>query len=968
MRLRAAQLIGREAEVTELGETLRHLDRSRGGTAFLVGDGGVGKTRLVAELIGSALDAGVRVLKGRSSTIGPMVPLRPLTEALMPLSRGGVTPDEASLGPYRPVLGRLVPGWSTGAPDQGSTVVLAEAVLRLLSSAGRDNGCLLVLEDLHDADTETLAVVEYLVDNLEQQPLMLVATIRPEPGEALRLAESAGRRGSATVFRLAPLDADEVGRMIASCLDTEPGMLSAEVLTQMWQDSAGIPYLVEELLQGAVAGGSLVREGATWRVAGDLRRNMPRALLEGAIHRIDQLGPQGRTLLSAAAVLGRRFPLSVLQLVTGFDDRSLLSHLHASVAARLVTADEPAPDWYAFQHPLTAEALLAQLTPSARAALSHQAANAIETLNPGLPGDWCPLAATLRADAGDAVRAGRLFTEAGRRALADGAVGSAVALLDRAERLLAGGGDFAARAEALEALLPALADTGDLTRALSLAGSLRELVGAGLGEARLAALHTRLAHVAYMAGRWADGNNQIERARALLGTSPDEALTALTDVVEAYLCLDTPGQDRTLRAERLARAALATAERHNLPLVTCQAWELLGVVARERDLSEASTCLERAMSTAERNSLPLQRMYALTRLGGIRWLDDGSTATLEEARTEARRLGAVTVVYDVDGILTLHDVLCGRFAEARALGDETLTMAGRLKMTSLVRYLLMTRSVLAAHQGDRAAMEETLTEFQHWGGSGSPEEPLALGLARVFCALLEENRELAARNLADLQALEAENPTTFHLGGRQGLGLLLDVQDGRADRGDLDRVAASAAGRMRWNRHFVLLAEAVLLGREGRPEAAGRAALSARQAGAPYPTARHLGQRLVAAEAHAMGWGDPETWLREAEHHFRETSATAVAGACRTLLRSIGAPVRQHRTGSDRIPPELRLKGMTVREYEIFRLLADRPSNKDIAARLYISPRTVEKHVANLIAKTGSSSRSQLCALAAEQA
>ncbi|MEU9247823.1 helix-turn-helix transcriptional regulator [Streptomyces sp. NPDC048385] len=61
------------------------------------------------------------------------------------------------------------------------------------------------------------------------------------------------------------------------------------------------------------------------------------------------------------------------------------------------------------------------------------------------------------------------------------------------------------------------------------------------------------------------------------------------------------------------------------------------------------------------------------------------------------------------------------------------------------------------------------------------------------------------------------------------------------------------------------------------------------------------------------------------------------------------------------------MKGMTVREYEIFRLLADRPSNKDIAARLYISPRTVEKHVASLIAKTGLPNRSQLCALAAEQ-
>lgn len=338
-----------------------------------------------------------------------------------------------------------------------------------------------------------------------------------------------------------------------------------------------------------------------------------------------------------------------------------------------------------------------------------------------------------------------------------------------------------------------------------------------------------------MAGRWADGNNQIERARALLGPDPDEAHTALTDVVEAYLCLDTPGQDRTQRAERLARAAIDTAERHDQPLVACQAWELLGVVARERDPAEAITYLERAMSTAERHSLPLQRMYALTRLGGSRWLADGSTATLDEARIEARRLGAVTVVYTLDGILALHDVLRGRFAEARTLGDEALTMAARLRLTPVARYLLMTRSVLAAHQGDRAAMEEALTEFGRWGGSGSPEEPLALGLARVFCALLEEDRDRAARDMAGLQALEDENPSTFHLGGRHGLGLLLDLLDGRADRDRLDRVAASSAGRMRWNRHFVLLAEAVLLGREGEPRRPTGRPCSPRRPARPTP-------------------------------------------------------------------------------------------------------------------------------------
>ncbi|MFJ6215471.1 AAA family ATPase [Streptomyces sp. NPDC092296] len=965
MRVRAIDLVGRDTEVALLKGSLGKVQEGHGCAAFLVGQGGIGKSRLVAEVAGAAVDTGMRVLKGRSSTIGSMVPLRPLTEALMPLSRGGEPLDEAALGPYRPVLGRLIPDWNTGTQDQSSMVVLGEAVLRLLAATARGRGCLLVLEDLHDADTETLAVAEYLIDNLDQFPVMLLVTVRTEPSDALALAESAMRRRSGTALRLAPLTRDETARMIASCLGTDPAAVPGEALTRIWDDSAGNPFLIEELLQGVITGGSLVRDGEGWQVVGNLRREVPRALLQGVIHRIDQLGPQGQLLLSAAAVLGRRFPLSVLQRMTGIDDRSLLSHLHAGVAAQLVIADEPAPDWYAFHHPLTAEALLAQLTPGGRADLSAKAAESVEALHPALEGEWCALAASLHSDAGDTARAGRLFTEAGRRALAGGAIGSAVALLDRAERLLAAGPDSTARAEALEALLPALAETGDMVRALSLADSLRELVGAGLGAPRLAALHTRLAQVAYMAGRWPDGNDQIERARVLLGPEPDEIHTAPIDVVAAYLSLDTPGPDRTQRAEQLARRAIEAAERHDLPLVACQAWELLGVIARERDLNEAAACLEQAMTTAERHSLPLQRTYALARLGGSHWLAEGETTTLEAAREEARRLGTVTVLYTLDGIMALHHVLLGRFTEARTLGDDCLTMATRLKLTPVVRYVLMAKAVQAAHQADRAAMDEALAEFGRWGGSGSPEEPLALGLARAFCALLEEDRPRAARDLAGLHALEAENPTTFHLSGRHGIGLLLDVLADRADRDRHDRVAASSAGRMRWNRQFVLLAEAVLLGREGRPDAANRAAQLAREAAAPYPTARRLALRLVAEEAHRDGWGDPEGWLREAEHHFRQLPAPAVAGACRTLLRAIGAPVRQHRTGSGRIPAQLRLQGVTVREYEIFELLAERLSNKAIADRLFISPRTVEKHIASLISKTGQPSRSGLCELAA---
>ncbi|MDQ3789797.1 MAG: LuxR C-terminal-related transcriptional regulator, partial [Actinomycetota bacterium] len=129
--------------------------------------------------------------------------------------------------------------------------------------------------------------------------------------------------------------------------------------------------------------------------------------------------------------------------------------------------------------------------------------------------------------------------------------------------------------------------------------------------------------------------------------------------------------------------------------------------------------------------------------------------------------------------------------------------------------------------------------------------------------------------------------------------------------------------------------------------------------------AGHLAARLVAADAAADGWGDPVTWLRAAEEYFHDAAVPAVASACRALLRRYGAPVQQRRSGHDLVPRELRDVGVTVREYEVFVLVAERFGNKDIARRLHISPKTVEKHVASLLAKTRRPNRVALTEYAA---
>jgi DNA-binding CsgD family transcriptional regulator len=451
----------------------------------------------------------------------------------------------------------------------------------------------------------------------------------------------------------------------------------------------------------------------------------------------------------------------------------------------------------------------------------------------------------------------------------------------------------------------------------------------------------------------------------VLAAAPDESVAAAVDVTAAYLALDTPGPDRTQHAEKLARSAADTAERHGLPVVACQARELLATVARERDPEESAAMLRQALATAERHRLPLQRMYAATRLGGNAWLADGDTTGLVAVREEALRLGSVNIVHTVDGILVLDAVLRGRYDTARSAAAECMAVVRRLRLAPVVRYVLMAQAVLAAHHADRAAMERSLAAFAEWDGAGSQEEALGLGLARAFCALLEEDRDLAREELRQVLALEAGNPSTYHLGGTHGLVLLLDVLAGDADRGRHEEITATAVARMRWNRQFVLLSEAVLLGRENAGERAAATVEAALAVAEPYPLAQHLGLRLIADAAHQDGWGDPVGWLRRAEHYFHERDVQAVTGACRAGLRRLGASVHQHRTGTSGIPDRLRAQGVTVREFEVFRLLAERLSNKDIADRLFISPRTAEKHIASLVTKTGAANRADLCARSA---
>ncbi|MFD0276491.1 AAA family ATPase [Kitasatospora sp. NPDC127111] len=993
MRTTSSITVGRAAELGLLGSALAAARQRAGRAVFLLGEAGIGKSRLAGECAYQAYEAGLPVLRGRGSSTLTVTPFRPLIEALSSRFRAAGTPTDPELDPYRPALARLVPEWrgaAAGAAGYPETVVeLAEALLRLLAVLGRDQGCVLLLEDLHDTDAETVAVLEYLVDNLAGLPVLLVGTLRAEPGPALDLVRAAERRRAAVVAELRPLTPADVRAMAAAILESEVAEVPPAVLEQLAERGDGCPYLVEELLADMLASDALHRTDGRWEVAGGLGTAVPSTIVRSWGRRIDELDPPVRELLVTAATLGSRFSVTTVQLITGYDDRTLFSHLRSASEANVIVPDGADPDRYAFRHTLTADAVTATMAPAERAAVARRAARAILRTDPELGEERRQLVASLLLAGGDRAGAAVHFAEAGRRMLEAGAAGSAVVLLERAHELA----DDAGRAAVTEQLLPALAESGRLDRAFELVRTLppvpaRTPAGTCSPAAdRRVGLHTRLAWAAVMAERTADATVQLAAARALTGAHPRPEQDAALVVVEGHLALlpgheapplpapdatatdpadARPARARLAETERLARHAAEVAERSGLPVVACQAWQLLALLARERGFDAADACLERMLAVAEAHSLPVWRVEAMLRLGANAFMRTGDGTRLARAREAAAGLGAIVLTQTLDGLLAMNAVLRGEWRTAREIVDRCLDATARLHNLAAHRYLLLGSATLAAHLGRSREMDRELLRFKHAGGEESFLMPLRHGLCRAVGALLAEDRTRARAELAAGLAWELEHPSVFYLAGRHGLHPLLEVADGAWTRAEFAAATTAPAAELAWNRQFLLFAEAVLLGREHRPDDAARTLAEARAAAAPFPLAHHLGLRLAAEAALTDGWGEPVVWLRAAEEYFHAAEIRPVAAACRSLLRRAGASVAQHRGGRDAVPARLRTRGVTLREYEVFLLLPDRPGNQQLAGKLSISPRTVEKHLANLLTKTGCPDRAALCALAAD--
>ena len=453
--------------------------------------------------------------------------------------------------------------------------------------------------------------------------------------------------------------------------------------------------------------------------------------------------------------------------------------------------------------------------------------------------------------------------------------------------------------------------------------------------------------------RWAAARRQLGIAGDLLAADPHARLAAGTAVLNAEVAFADNDID-TARA--LAESALASPQAS--PQVRCHALELLGRVLRGKDLDAARDAFEQALATADASELAVWRLRALHQLGTIDMFDDARdmfddarTDRLSQARRIADELGAASTGAVIDLQLTAVALFRYELGEAEQHAQSALATTTQLGLAKTHAIGLLFLGEVQALRRDRVGMDHFLA-LAHAAEPGDPEiEGSALAGARGMLALLNDDKAGALEGLgrggAILDTLPQQGPAPY-----RAVWPLLLAADGDADAAAaIDNARRIGLPVNRVNRGILGYADAILAGRAGDQHRATELALAADSELRHYPVWADLA-RLYAARAGAGGRLGP---------------AAAVAGDCGRHV-----PPARDRAAGAALPPLLEQPqpsrwsrlGITDRQADVLRLVAEGISNKEIAARLHLSPRTVEKHIESLLRKTAARSRTQLVAIA----
>ena len=682
-------LVGRDGELAALRRLVDAARTGSGGAVLVVGEAGIGKSRLLTEAAALARAAGFVVLIGRAVPGGGTY--RALTEALLGHSRSApkIDPkidtvidtviDTDELRPFRVALGRIVAGWTgevtagAGAGGADPLLVLGEGLLRLLVTAGRGAGCLLVLDDLHWADPDTVALVEYLAGAAGSVGLLLAVAARDDqpglsPGsgpDESAVGRLVGQPGI-TTLRLHRLDDAGVAVLAGHHAGEHP--IPGAVLAALVARAEGLPLLVEELLHGLGQ-------------ADGERAGVPATMAALVARRMAALDAPSRAGVQAAAVLGAEPEWDLVGPVSGQPEPAAVAALRAAADVGLLMSSGGRLRW---RHMLVRDAVLATLLPPEHVGLARRAADRLEAR--AGPGDDA-LAADLLTEAGEAGRAAGIWLRLARRDIARGALRTAHELVERAVALG----------------VPPAGVAIDRVRLLCLRGQVADALEAGtavLSEVtgdEHAELCLELARAAVLGGRWEQAHSFVDRA----GRADDPRSAVLA--AEASF-----GAGDTERAGVLARAAVAAAERADRPDALCAALIVVGRCAALTVWAEAATAFARAAQCAAEHGLVPQRVEALFGLGMIELADGADPGRLTHAHELAVQAGLLTSALSMEVVLTDYLMTVDGPVAVEPAARRTADRAERLRLSGLQALSETFMAAARAVAGDLAGMSALL--------------------------------------------------------------------------------------------------------------------------------------------------------------------------------------------------------------------------------------------------------------------
>jgi predicted ATPase len=441
-----SRFVGREDELKLLFDSLDRAENRAGQVVAVVGEPGVGKSRLFHELVRSSRMRGWMVLETGSVSYGQMTSWMPVRDLLRTLFQiddraaaadvraqvtAGLTTLDSSLRDVVPAVLWLLdlpvddPAWAVLDPEQRRQATL-DGVRRILVWQSRVRPLLLVFENLHWIDAETQNFLNRLVDGLRGTRILLLVNYRPE------YTHGWANKTYYAQVRLDPLAPASAEALLHTLLGDAPDLLPLKSL--LIERTQGNPFFLEESTRTLIETKVVVGQRGAFHLAKPLSSIRVPATVQAILAaRIDRLDPEDKRMLQSAAVIGREFSRPLLQAIVGGDEGDLGSKLARMQAAEFLYESGLFPEIeYTFKHVLTQEVTYEGLLHDKRRALHARILEAMETLwADRLTGEVEHLAHhALRGGVWD--KAVAYLRQAGAKALARSASGDAVGFFEQA--------------------------------------------------------------------------------------------------------------------------------------------------------------------------------------------------------------------------------------------------------------------------------------------------------------------------------------------------------------------------------------------------------------------------------------------------------------------------------------------------------------------------------------------------------